>query len=67
MGLEKIVVISAFGIIKRGDKTREHCIWEKNPLKITNLFIKGTCNVFPSVSFIDRFDCTFNIPSWKFI
>jgi hypothetical protein len=42
-GLEKIVVISAFGVIKRGDKTREHCIWEKNPLKITNLFIKGTC------------------------
>jgi hypothetical protein len=42
-GLEKIVAISAFGIIKRGDKTRRHCIWEKNPLKIANLFIKGTC------------------------
>jgi hypothetical protein len=37
------VAISTFGVIKRGDKTREHCIWGKNPLKIANIFIKGTC------------------------
>ena len=43
IGLQKIVAISEFGIIKRGDKMREHSIWEKIPLKIANLFIKGTC------------------------
>jgi hypothetical protein len=42
MGLQKIVAISEFGVIKRGDKMREHCIWERNQLKIANLFIKGT-------------------------
>jgi hypothetical protein len=42
IGHQKIVAISEFGVIKRGDKMREHCIWEKNPLKIANLFIKGT-------------------------
>jgi hypothetical protein len=43
------VAISEFGVIKRGDKTREHCILEKNPLKIKikplykgHLSIKGT-------------------------
>jgi hypothetical protein len=58
IGLQKIVAISGFGIIKRGDKTREHCIWEKNPLKLANLY-KGHLQVFPSVPFIDRFDCTY--------
>ena len=42
-GLQKVGAISEFGVITRGDKTREHCIWEKNLLKIANLFIKGTC------------------------
>jgi hypothetical protein len=43
IGHQKIVAISEFDVIKRGDKMGEHSIWEKNPLQIANLFIRGTC------------------------
>jgi hypothetical protein len=48
IGHQKIVAISEFGVIKRGNKMREHCIWEKKstqnskPLYKGHLSIKGT-------------------------
>jgi hypothetical protein len=48
IGHQKIVAISEFDVIKRGNKMREHCIWQKKstqnskPLYKGNLSIEGT-------------------------
>jgi hypothetical protein len=42
MGLQKIVAISEFGVITRGDKTREHCTTNLSPLKRGHLSDKAT-------------------------
>jgi hypothetical protein len=41
IGHQKIVAISEFGVLKRGNKMREHCKWEKKSTQNSRPLYKG--------------------------
>jgi hypothetical protein len=57
------VAISEFGVIKRGDKMREHCIWEKKSTQNSKPLYKGHLSMKGISEHSDASDQSDHIPS----